>query len=224
MRATPAATAVPTITGTTAAGSVRGRAPASHMRHPDSTGALGSSCAHAPLLITRAGYAPAPRATEPTCPDTTSRRRRGRVLRTVSPWSRSARSRCAWRRVGSGRSAPRRAASTRRTSTSATSATATAPPWCCPTAPRSSPCRSRTPIRTSARRRPTSACTSTQRWNPPWPHESIVWPDFGVPAEPGPVVASLQDALDRARSGERVEIGCLGGHGRTGTALAASPC
>jgi hypothetical protein len=26
--------------------------------------------------------------------------------------------------------------------------------------------------------------------------------------------------LDRARVGERVEVGCLGGHGRTGTALA----
>jgi protein-tyrosine phosphatase len=25
---------------------------------------------------------------------------------------------------------------------------------------------------------------------------------------------------DRARAGQRVEIGCLGGHGRTGTALA----
>lgn len=59
-----------------------------------------------------------------------------------------------------------------------------------------------------------------ERWNPPWPHESIDWPDFGVPAEPGPVAASLKDALDRARAGERVEIGCLGAHGRTGTALA----
>ena len=28
------------------------------------------------------------------------------------------------------------------------------------------------------------------------------------------------DLLDRARSGESVELGCLGGHGRTGTALA----
>ena len=28
------------------------------------------------------------------------------------------------------------------------------------------------------------------------------------------------ELLDRARCGERVEVGCLGGHGRTGTALA----
>jgi protein-tyrosine phosphatase len=59
-----------------------------------------------------------------------------------------------------------------------------------------------------------------ERWNPPWPHEHIDWPDFGVPADPGAVAASLREALERARSGEVVEIGCLGAHGRTGTALA----
>ena len=31
---------------------------------------------------------------------------------------------------------------------------------------------------------------------------------------------ALRSLLDRARRGERVEVGCLGGHGRTGTALA----
>jgi protein-tyrosine phosphatase len=31
---------------------------------------------------------------------------------------------------------------------------------------------------------------------------------------------SLTDVLARARSRQRVEVGCLGGHGRTGTALA----
>ena len=30
----------------------------------------------------------------------------------------------------------------------------------------------------------------------------------------------LTDVVERARHGERVEIGCIGGHGRTGTALA----
>jgi protein-tyrosine phosphatase len=32
--------------------------------------------------------------------------------------------------------------------------------------------------------------------------------------------AALRSLLDRARDGQRVELGCLGGHGRTGTALA----
>ncbi|HET6950099.1 MAG TPA: hypothetical protein VFI47_06980 [Acidimicrobiales bacterium] len=58
-----------------------------------------------------------------------------------------------------------------------------------------------------------------ERWDPPWPHEHVAWPDFGVPGgdDVGP---ALQRLLDRARAGDRVEIGCLGGHGRTGTALA----
>jgi protein-tyrosine phosphatase len=33
-------------------------------------------------------------------------------------------------------------------------------------------------------------------------------------------VAALRSLLERARGGDRVELGCLGGHGRTGTALA----
>ncbi|HEY8543587.1 MAG TPA: protein-tyrosine phosphatase family protein [Acidimicrobiales bacterium] len=59
------------------------------------------------------------------------------------------------------------------------------------------------------------------RWQPPWPHAHVDWPDFGVPGDTAAFVASLRDVLDRARRGERVEVGCLGGHGRTGTALAA---
>jgi protein-tyrosine phosphatase len=58
------------------------------------------------------------------------------------------------------------------------------------------------------------------RWQPPWPHDRLDWPDFGVPDDPTQVLAALRSLLERARSGERVEIGCLGGHGRTGTALA----
>lgn len=59
-----------------------------------------------------------------------------------------------------------------------------------------------------------------ERWNPPWPHEHLDWPDFGVPADRDHVVATLSALRDRARSGERVEVGCYGAHGRTGTALA----
>jgi protein-tyrosine phosphatase len=48
----------------------------------------------------------------------------------------------------------------------------------------------------------------------------VEWPDFGVPADIDSFRAALADALERARRGEIVELGCLGGHGRTGTALA----
>lgn len=59
-----------------------------------------------------------------------------------------------------------------------------------------------------------------ERWQPPWPHEFLDWPDFSVPEDSELVVAALEALRKRARSGERVEIGCYGGHGRTGTALA----
>jgi hypothetical protein len=59
-----------------------------------------------------------------------------------------------------------------------------------------------------------------ERWDPPWPHEQFDWPDFGVPDDLDALRRVLTDLLDRARNGERVEVGCLGGHGRTGTALA----
>jgi hypothetical protein len=59
------------------------------------------------------------------------------------------------------------------------------------------------------------------RWAPPWSHDLVDWPDFGLPADPAAFVATLERVLDRARRGERVEVGCLGGHGRTGTAIAA---
>ena len=58
------------------------------------------------------------------------------------------------------------------------------------------------------------------QWDPPWPHYHLDWPDFGVPSDTALVVAALRALLERARGGDRVEVGCLGGHGRTGTALA----
>ena len=58
------------------------------------------------------------------------------------------------------------------------------------------------------------------RWDPPWPHELVDWPDFGLPADEVRFREQLESLLSRARMGERVELGCLGGHGRTGTALA----
>jgi Protein-tyrosine phosphatase len=58
------------------------------------------------------------------------------------------------------------------------------------------------------------------RWQPPWDHGYVDWPDFGVPADAEAVAGALKTVLERARSGQDVEVGCLGGHGRTGTALA----
>jgi hypothetical protein len=56
---------------------------------------------------------------------------------------------------------------------------------------------------------------------PAWPHRRIRWPDFGVPADSGDALDALRDAYRRAHDGERVEVACHGGIGRTGTALAA---
>ena len=59
-----------------------------------------------------------------------------------------------------------------------------------------------------------------ERWQPPWPHLRLDWPDFGVPADAASVLEGLAHVLARAQDGQRVEIGCWGAHGRTGTALA----
>ena len=56
---------------------------------------------------------------------------------------------------------------------------------------------------------------------PAWPHRMIRWPDFGIPADRDDALSALHEALGRARGGERVEVACRGGVGRTGTALAA---
>lgn len=57
-------------------------------------------------------------------------------------------------------------------------------------------------------------------WDPAWPCERIDWPDFGAPADVDAAHGAIKRALEAARQGERVEIGCLGGLGRTGTVLA----
>jgi hypothetical protein len=59
-----------------------------------------------------------------------------------------------------------------------------------------------------------------ERWAPPWPHTHVDWPDFGLPADLDSFRTALAGALERARRGDVVEVGCLGGHGRTGTSLA----
>jgi hypothetical protein len=66
---------------------------------------------------------------------------------------------------------------------------------------------------------PTFGLYLDKHWAPPWDHAHLAWVDFGVP-DPIELRIALEDVLDRSRRGENVEIGCLGGHGRTGTALA----
>jgi len=56
-------------------------------------------------------------------------------------------------------------------------------------------------------------------WAPTWPAALVDWPDFGVPANPDVAADQIADAFRRAQDG-LVEVGCIGGKGRTGTALA----
>jgi protein-tyrosine phosphatase len=60
-----------------------------------------------------------------------------------------------------------------------------------------------------------------ERWAPAWPAETIDWPDFGVPRNRDAAAAQIRSAFARAQAGERVEVGCAGGLGRTGTVLAS---
>ncbi len=56
---------------------------------------------------------------------------------------------------------------------------------------------------------------------PPWPHRRVRWPDYWVPLDRDDALDALRELLRRAVAGERVEVACRGGVGRTGTALAA---
>jgi protein-tyrosine phosphatase len=58
--------------------------------------------------------------------------------------------------------------------------------------------------------RPDTACGQTT-----W----ITWPDFGLPTNRRAAALALLDAWTRS-DGERVDVACRGGRGRTGTALA----
>nr|WP_202523457.1 protein-tyrosine phosphatase family protein [Kitasatospora sp. SID7827] len=52
-----------------------------------------------------------------------------------------------------------------------------------------------------------------------WESRWLRWPDFRLPADRADAADALRETWARA-AGERVEVACGGGHGRTGTALA----
>jgi protein-tyrosine phosphatase len=57
-------------------------------------------------------------------------------------------------------------------------------------------------------------------WQPAWLAYTIDWPDFGLPSDPEAAARQIADAWQLATEGANVEVGCLGGLGRTGTVLA----
>ncbi len=52
-----------------------------------------------------------------------------------------------------------------------------------------------------------------------WESRWLRWPDFGLPTDRDQVLPMLTEVWRRAAT-ERIEVACLGGRGRTGTALA----
>jgi len=53
-----------------------------------------------------------------------------------------------------------------------------------------------------------------------WAHEWIDWPDFALPRDSRRAVELIRDLHQRAQDGQRVEVACGGGIGRTGTVVA----
>lgn len=54
--------------------------------------------------------------------------------------------------------------------------------------------------------------------NVPWEFRWIPWPDYGQPVDPAAARRAFTEAWERSAT-QRVEVGCMGGLGRTGTAL-----
>ena len=59
-----------------------------------------------------------------------------------------------------------------------------------------------------------------RRWAPSWPAMVIDWEDFGLPLDWHRASEKIATAFHTAQAGRRLEIGCVGGIGRTGTVLA----
>ncbi len=57
-------------------------------------------------------------------------------------------------------------------------------------------------------------------WTPDWAADWIAWPDFRTPRNDELAAELIHHAYLLARAGQRVEIACHGGTGRTGTVIA----
>ena len=69
-------------------------------------------------------------------------------------------------------------------------------------------------------RRGRFAARRTPVWRPDWPADWIDWPDFRTPRDDEAAAAAIHHAYRLARVGQRVEVACEGGTGRTGTVIA----
>lgn len=68
--------------------------------------------------------------------------------------------------------------------------------------------------------RPDFALYLDMGWRPMGMANFIDWQDYGLPYDYYSACISIIDAYKKAADGLWVEVGCIGGHGRTGTALA----
>ncbi len=57
-------------------------------------------------------------------------------------------------------------------------------------------------------------------WRPDCVAYLVAWDDYGLPKKYDLAAFAIIDAWNKAKAGLWVEVGCIGGHGRTGTALA----
>ena len=77
-----------------------------------------------------------------------------------------------------------------------------------------------TPMRRLDRARARLLLRRAPVWRPDWPAQWVDWPDFRTPRNDRAAADAIQHAYLLARAGQRVEVACVGGTGRTGTVIA----